>query len=85
MKLFRRKTASSKACRSEPELALSERCREGSFSLPLTVEPFEKELYDRLRLAVPVIDAAIMKIISAMCRIGKTSLRFMPVISIPLD
>ncbi len=63
MKLFRRKTASSKACHSEPELALSERCREGSFSLPLTVEPFEKELYDRLRLAVPVIDAAIMKII----------------------
>lgn len=27
------------------------------------IEPFEKELYDRLRNAVPIIDAALMKII----------------------
>ncbi len=31
--------------------------------LPVSLEPFEKELYDRLRYAVPIIDAAIMKII----------------------
>ena len=32
-------------------------------TLPPAVEPAEKELYDRLRFAVPVIDAAIMKVI----------------------
>ncbi len=46
-----------------PELISSERLTEGGFTLPETVEPFEKELFDRLRCSVPVIDAAIMKII----------------------
>ena len=32
-------------------------------TLPPTVEPYEKDLYDRLRCAVPIIDAAIMKMI----------------------
>ena len=32
-------------------------------ALPPAVQPFEKELYDRLRCAVPIIDAAIIKII----------------------
>ncbi|MBO4878067.1 MAG: serine/threonine protein phosphatase [Ruminococcus sp.] len=62
MKLFGRKKNDTPA-RAEPELIPAERSAEWSSSLPETVEPFEKELFDRLRCSVPVIDAAIMKII----------------------
>lgn len=59
MKLFQKK----KTPRALPELISAQRGCCESFSLPAAVQPFEKELYDRLRRAVPIIDAAIMKII----------------------
>lgn len=59
MKLFQKK----KAPKAAPELISAQRSSGGRLSLPETVQPFEKELYDRLRYAVPIIDAAIMKII----------------------
>lgn len=59
MKLFKKK----KSSRAEPELVAAQRMTGGKIALPSAVEPFEKELYDRLRFAVPVIDAALMKII----------------------
>ncbi len=46
-----------------PELCSAQRYTEGDLCLPPAIEPFEKELYDRLRFAVPVIDAALMKIV----------------------
>ena len=57
MKLFKKKRVPA------PELFKAERECDPVFRLPATAEPFEKELFDRLRYAVPVIDAAIMKII----------------------
>lgn len=63
MKLFHRKKEETQIICNKPVLASADRYSRGSFSLPATVEPLEKELYDRLRLTVPVIDAAIMKII----------------------
>ena len=59
MKLFHKK----KVTQTAPELVSTQRCGCNDLSLPMTVQPFEKELYDRLRFAVPIIDAAIMKII----------------------
>jgi hypothetical protein len=59
MKLFQKKNSP----KATPELISAQRsCCEG-FTLPAAVQPCEKELYDRLRYAVPIIDAAIMKII----------------------
>lgn len=62
MKLFRKKERIA-AVKNAPELLSAQRASDGSFSLPPAMEPFEKELYDRLRFAVPVIDAALMKIV----------------------
>lgn len=62
MKLFRKKVNSS-AHTNQPELLAAQRSNDGNFSLPSAIEPLEKELYDRLRFAVPVIDAALMKIV----------------------
>lgn len=59
MKLFQKKNTPKTA----PELISTQRSCGGKFTLPATVQPYEKELYDRLRCAVPIIDAAIMKII----------------------
>lgn len=59
MKLFQKKNSPKAA----PELVSAQRSCGESFTLPTAVQPFEKELYDRLRYAVPIIDAAIMKII----------------------
>ncbi len=59
MKLFQKK----KAAKAAPELVSTQRFGCDSFSLPSAIQPYEKELYDRLRYAVPIIDAAIMKII----------------------
>ena len=59
MKLFQKK----KVTKTAPELVSAQRCGCEDFPLPTAVQPFEKELYDRLRFAVPIIDAAIMKII----------------------
>ena len=58
MKLFKNKRR-----HPAPEITASERYCDMSFPLPLSAGPFEKELFDRLRYAVPIIDAAIMKII----------------------
>ncbi len=58
MKLFKKKQT-----RAEPQIMLPDRECETSFSLPAEAGPLEKELFDRLRYAVPVIDAAIMKVI----------------------
>ena len=59
MKLFRRKNSG----RNVPEIAAAMRSPCGDTTLPNVMEQAEKELYDRLRAAVPIIDAAIMKII----------------------
>lgn len=59
MNFFRKKNKS----RAEPQLCQTEREAQPLLTLPVTAEPFEKELFDRLRYAVPIIDAAIMKII----------------------
>lgn len=59
MKLFKKKGASHNV----PELISAARSHDMSMSLPQVIQPAEKELYDRLRAAVPVIDAALMKII----------------------
>lgn len=61
MKLFRKKN--EKTPRVAPELFQAERETDSGFMLPMVAEPFEKELFDRLRYTVPIIDAAIMKII----------------------
>ena len=59
MKLFQKKSSPKTA----PELIGAQRSCAERFELPAAIAPFEKELYDRLRYAVPIIDAAIMKII----------------------
>ena len=59
MKLFRKK----ETVRAVPEIAAAQRSLQNDSQLPPAVEPFEKELYDRLRFAVPIIDAALMKMI----------------------
>lgn len=59
MTLFKRK----KPAAVTPELISVQKNPESRICLPTAVEPFEKELYDRLRFAVPIIDAALMKII----------------------
>ena len=46
-----------------PQLISAQRSQCGDNLLPAAVGPYEKELYDRLRFAVPIIDAAVMKII----------------------
>lgn len=60
MRLFR-----SKKKRAKPvtEITSAERCIQSKRGLPDAVDPLEAELYDRLRYAVPVLDAAVMKII----------------------
>ena len=58
MKLFKKKHT-----RAAPEMVLAERENDTALSLPPAYAPLEKDLFDRLRYAVPVIDAAIMKII----------------------
>lgn len=62
MRFFKRKTSSS-AGKNHPELVSALRLDNPALSLPAAVEPLEKELYDRLRFAVPVVDAALMKIV----------------------
>lgn len=61
MKLFKKKK--QKMPRAEPEFFMAERGTDSIFMLPTVTEPFEKELFDKLRYVVPIIDAAIMKII----------------------
>lgn len=58
MKIFKKKTP-----RAAPELLQAEREADTMLTLPANSTTFEKELFDRLRYAVPVIDAAIMKIV----------------------
>ena len=49
--------------KTQPQIISTDRCEPYGDILPAAAEPFERELYDRLRYAVPVIDAAIMKVI----------------------
>lgn len=58
MKLFKKKHT-----RAAPQVILPDRYRGSEMTLPPEAGPLEKDLFDRLRYAVPVIDAAIMKII----------------------
>lgn len=58
MKLFKKRTPPA-----APELLQAERETNSMMTLPNNTEPYEKELFDRLRYAVSVIDAAIMKIV----------------------
>lgn len=62
MKLFRKREKNVPVPDS-PELVQAQRFSGSDFVLPSSVEPFEKELYDRLRFAVPIIDAALTKIV----------------------
>lgn len=62
MKLFRKKIKTPPN-QNQPELLAAQRLCDGDFTLPSAIEPLEKELYDRLRFAVPVVDAALMKIV----------------------
>lgn len=62
MKLFRKREKIDPVSDS-PELVQAQRFSGSDFVLPSSVEPFEKELYDRLRFAVPIIDAALTKIV----------------------
>lgn len=62
MKLFRKREKIAPVSDS-PELVQAQRFSGSEFVLPSSVEPFEKELYDRLRFAVPIIDAALTKIV----------------------
>lgn len=59
MKLFKKKSTS----RTSPELVTAQRDSALKMYFPNVIEPLEKELYDRLRNAVPIIDSALMKII----------------------
>ena len=59
MKFFKKKSVP----KAVPELITAQRNSQCRMNLPSAIEPFEKELYDRLRNAVPIIDAALMKII----------------------
>ena len=62
MKLFRKREKIAPVSDS-PELVQAQRFSGSEFVLPSSVEPFEKVLYDRLRFAVPIIDAALTKIV----------------------
>lgn len=62
MKFFRKKEKIPDV-QNAPQLFAAQRCANSGFSLSSSIEPFEKELYDRLRFSVPVIDAALMKIV----------------------
>ena len=59
MKLFKKKRNPA----AEVQIVSAQRGVSALQTLPNAVEPFEKALYDRLRFAVPVIDAALTKII----------------------
>ncbi|MDE6665499.1 MAG: phage portal protein [Ruminococcus sp.] len=59
MKFFKKKSVQ----KSVPELITAPRSSLCKMNLPSAIEPCEKELYDRLRNVVPIIDAALMKII----------------------
>lgn len=59
MKLFKKKSIPAVT----PEIATVQRNSVIPMRFPDVIDPFEKELYDRLRNAVPVIDSALMKII----------------------
>ncbi len=60
MKFFKSKRES---CRIPPDIVTADRRIPGRNVLPDVIDPLEARLYDRLRGAVPVLDAAIMKII----------------------
>lgn len=60
MKFFKSKRES---CRIPPDIVTADRRIPGKNVLPDVIDPLEARLYDRLRGAVPVLDAAIMKII----------------------
>lgn len=62
MKLFRTKQKTVSRHIS-PEIACASRYIPAGNAVPAVIDPLEAELYDRLRYAVPVLDAAIMKII----------------------
>lgn len=59
MKLFKKKSIPAVS----PEITAVQRSSAIPMHFPDVIDPFEKELYDRLRNAVPVIDSALMKII----------------------
>ncbi|MBQ7047016.1 MAG: serine/threonine protein phosphatase, partial [Oscillospiraceae bacterium] len=61
MKLFKKKKTETIPGKAAVYSAV--RCAEDKQLLPESVEHWEKELYDRLRFTVPVIDAAISKIV----------------------
>lgn len=63
MKLFRKSEKNKAADRSVSALYQTQRSSDCNFTLPDRTGSEEKALYDRLRKAVPIIDAALMKIV----------------------
>lgn len=59
MKFFKKKSVPQVI----PEIVTAQRNSALDMRFPDAIEPFEKELYDRIRNTVPIIDSAIMKII----------------------
>lgn len=59
MKFFKKKSVPQVM----PEVVTAQRNSALDMRFPDAIEPFEKELYDRIRNTVPIIDSAIMKII----------------------
>lgn len=66
MKLFTRKRnrGAPKQEKASPQLVQAQRYTDSGFgTVPDRITPVEKELYDRLRCAVPIVDAALMRIV----------------------
>ena len=63
MRLFGNKRNRQAKYEDSPEIHTAYRDEKELFPLPSCMEKYEYELYDRLRAAVPIIDAAIMKIV----------------------
>ncbi|MDE6035760.1 MAG: phage portal protein [Ruminococcus sp.] len=59
MKFFKKKSVPE----ISPEIVPTQRDSAFNMKFPDIIEPVEKELYDRIRNVVPVVDAGIMKII----------------------
>ena len=59
MKFFKKKSVPE----TSPEIVTTQRNSTFNMKFPDIIEPVEKELYDRIRNVVPVVDAGIMKII----------------------
>ena len=73
MRLFGNKRNRQAKYEDSPEIHTAYRDEKELFPLPSCMEKYEYELYDRLRAAVPIIDAAIYKIVRLIGRFNVRS------------